>query len=226
MSGKFSCVAGAPPRCRRAQRPCDSSGSTLRPITLSPRRSNSRLELATRSRARSCRPGVKSAGCEKSTPQESPRYSWKREPALGRLRREIGCLVAEPDGRRGAALDRRRRHEVPPFRVTDRGPRSRTGDNEPVTRRERGVRSPAGNGLPRAGPARGRRSGGARWRSAARSSARCSRRSSCGRTKSSRRTSCSTPSGAREPPGERARRAARPRLAASADARRGRRATA
>src|SRR5262245_61083288 len=58
------------------QRTWASSGSTLRPMTLTPRRSNSGLSRAT-SPSSVVQTGVKSFGWEKSTPQPSPSHSWK-----------------------------------------------------------------------------------------------------------------------------------------------------
>src|SRR5215210_2175479 len=54
-----------------------STGSTERPITFTPRRSNSGLILAMYPSS-VVQTGVKSFGCEKSTAQESPIQSWKR----------------------------------------------------------------------------------------------------------------------------------------------------
>ena len=51
--------------------PCESSGSTLRPITFTLRLSNSGLSLATVPSS-VVQTGVKSFGCENSTAQLSP----------------------------------------------------------------------------------------------------------------------------------------------------------
>src|SRR3954468_10318029 len=51
------------------------TGSTLRPTTLAPRRSNSFSRAAT-APSSVVQTGVKSLGCEKSTAQPSPIHSW------------------------------------------------------------------------------------------------------------------------------------------------------
>src|ERR1700755_3205207 len=55
---------------------CRSSGSTDRPITFTPRLSNSGLIFAMYPSS-VVQIGVKSFGCENSTPHESPSQSWK-----------------------------------------------------------------------------------------------------------------------------------------------------
>src|SRR5579864_3829977 len=59
-----------------AHSPWRSTGSTERPITLTPRRSNSGLIFAMYPSS-VVQTGVKSFGCEKSTAHESPIQSWK-----------------------------------------------------------------------------------------------------------------------------------------------------
>src|ERR1700730_7646834 len=56
---------------------CESAGSTLSPMTLTLRLSNSGLMRAT-SPSSVVHTGVKSFGCENRTAQESPIHSWKR----------------------------------------------------------------------------------------------------------------------------------------------------
>src|SRR6266550_4246714 len=56
---------------------CESTGSTLRPMILTLRLSNSGLSLAMYPSS-VVQTGVKSLGCEKSTPHELPSQSWKR----------------------------------------------------------------------------------------------------------------------------------------------------
>ena len=75
MMGKFS---GVPARSSmsEAQRWWSSTLSTLRPITLQFRFSNSPLTLAT-CPSSVAQTGVKSFGCEKSIAQPSPIHSWK-----------------------------------------------------------------------------------------------------------------------------------------------------
>src|ERR1041385_8281443 len=55
---------------------CDPRGSTERPTTFTPRFSNSLLSAETRPSS-VVQTGVKSFGCENSTPHPLPRYSWK-----------------------------------------------------------------------------------------------------------------------------------------------------
>src|SRR5690242_19792618 len=59
-----------------AQSLCDWSGSTERPATFTPRFSNSGLSAATRPSS-VVHTGVKSFGCENSTPQLFPSHWWK-----------------------------------------------------------------------------------------------------------------------------------------------------
>src|ERR1041385_578694 len=59
-----------------AQPLCESSVSTDRPTTLTLRLSNSGLSAETRPSS-VAHTGVKSLGCENSTPQLLPRYWWK-----------------------------------------------------------------------------------------------------------------------------------------------------
>ena len=54
---------------------CEATGSTESAITLTLRLSNSALSLATRPSS-VVQTGVKSAGCENSTPHLSPSHSW------------------------------------------------------------------------------------------------------------------------------------------------------
>src|SRR5690554_320388 len=58
------------------QRWWDSTGSTLRASTLTPRLANSSLSLAVKPNS-VVHTGVKSAGWENRMPQESPSHSWK-----------------------------------------------------------------------------------------------------------------------------------------------------
>src|ERR1700730_14940686 len=59
-----------------AHLPCDVTSSTERPMSLVSRLSNSALALE-KAPSSVVQTGVKSLGWEKSTPQLSPRYSWK-----------------------------------------------------------------------------------------------------------------------------------------------------
>src|SRR4029078_4341380 len=74
MIGKFilvPCVSSMSP----IQPLCEATGSTDRAIPLTLRFSNSLLSLA-EPLSSVVQTGVKSAGCENSTPHLSPRYSW------------------------------------------------------------------------------------------------------------------------------------------------------
>src|SRR5690349_15013403 len=76
MIGKFTLVDWVS-LMSEIQRSCESAGSTESAITLTPRFWNSPLSLAV-SPSSVVHTGVKSAGCENSTPQLWPSHSWKR----------------------------------------------------------------------------------------------------------------------------------------------------
>ena len=75
MIGKFTCVCCVS-LMSAIQRSWSSALSTLRPMTLVPRLLHSGWSLAVAPNS-VVQTGVKSAGCEKSTHQESPMNSWK-----------------------------------------------------------------------------------------------------------------------------------------------------
>src|SRR5215510_5283541 len=85
-----------------AQRLCESVGSTLNPITLTPRFSKSGLLFATYPSS-VVQTGVKSFGCENRTAQPSPIQSWKlivpwvvsavKSGLVSLIRRDIGPLL-------------------------------------------------------------------------------------------------------------------------------------
>src|SRR5690348_6078892 len=117
-----------------AQPSWSSVESTLRPITLTPRRSNSGLIFAMYPSS-VVQTGVKSFGCEKSTAQESPIQSWKligpsvvcasKSGAVSPICRAIGSSLV---GSRGFVPNERLRCAFLPRERPAHGPRPRQAD--------------------------------------------------------------------------------------------------